>query len=230
MQAQTKTRTSARLLESLDAIAVRLGDIATKTNRTIRIEQPNIALTVKYSQPENLELLGAENENNNVGVLMFSKDEENAMRTELEIQSKTKDGFDAKSHFEKHNETINKVYVSSKVPKGVFKNMSQVVYSFFFRDDTFFQDKRQLLSLGNDETPRSSISSAVLAVTVGTEKIENLTTPVAFKFTKLTRDEQQIEEDEIANDICTFWNPNVGKDFDFDFMIIHFYISNSAIA
>jgi len=157
------------ILKSLDEMAMKLGDIAFKTNKTIRIEQPNIGLAVKYSKPENLDILAVENIKRNLGVNIFP--------------ITNKENLDGISR--NNNLRVDDVYVASKVPEEAFKNKSLVIYSYLFRDDTFFHDKQQLKSLKKDETPRSSISSAVLAVTVGIEKVGNLTTPIVFKFKKL---------------------------------------------
>jgi len=192
------------ILKSLDEMAMKLGDIAFKTNKTIRIEQPNIGLAVKYSKPENLDILAVENIKRNLGVNIFP--------------ITNKENLDGISR--NNNLRIDDVYVASKVPEEAFKNKSLVIYSYLFRDDTFFHDKQQLKSLKKDETPRSSISSAVLAVTVGIEKVGNLTTPIVFKFKKLrTKDGQQINEGEVINNLCTFWNPDVGELYIHTFII-----------
>jgi len=195
-------------LKSLNAIAVKLGDIATKTNQTFRIEQPNIALAVKYSEPNNLDIVAVENVNKSLGVDIFTKDRNQIVDPNVDVDPNSQIQTARKNN----SRTINNIYISSKVPEIAFKNNSLVVYSYIFRDDTLFQDEQQLLSLKNGRTPRSSISSAVLDVTIGMEKIENLTTPIEFKFKKIrSNDRQHTSKEKFSNNLCTFWNPNAGE-------------------
>ena len=89
--------------------------------------------------------------------------------------------------------------VSAKIPAQTFKNTSQIVYSFLFRNDILFQTGKQL-------PITSVISSKVLAVTVGKEKLENLTLPVVlmFKKSKKILKDRQVRKVEHT---CTFWDP-----------------------
>ena len=196
-QKQTKVLTS--ILKSLDEMAVKLGDIARKTNKSFQIEKPNIALVVKYSEPVNLDVLALENSNKSLTIDILPTDNEEKP--------------DGTSRDNKRNETVNEIFfATSKVPEEAFKNESLVIYSYIFREDTFFQDEQKLEALENNETPQSSILSAVLAVTVGKEKIENLATPIVLKFKKLKKpNDPQINENEFARNLCVFWNPNAGE-------------------
>ena len=57
---------------------------------------------------------------------------------------------------------------SAKIPADTFKNESRIVYCFLFRNDLLFQ-------IGKVQ---SKLSSKIFAVSVGKEKIENLTSPI----------------------------------------------------
>ena len=89
---------------------------------------------------------------------------------------------------------------SAKIPKESFKNMSRIVYSFLFRNDILFRTGRQL----NAFETGSLISSKVLAVSVGKEKVENLTSPVSFVFKK----NKFQNKSKTFDNVCTFWDPN----------------------
>ena len=104
------------------------------------------------------------------------------------------------------NETI---LASARVPVEAFKNKSQIVYSFLFRNDILFQTGKQLKALDTGAPLSSSLSSKVLAVSVGKEKIENLTSPVIFTFIKNKNISPKVTQ--IGENICTFWDPNIRK-------------------
>ena len=154
-QAQRTSQTSAKILQYLDVIAERLGEISAKTNQTISIEivEHNVALAVKYSHPVNLSVVGAQTKNGDLS---------------LSFQSIANDT----------------VFASARIPAETFMDKSQIVYSFMFRNDNLFQTGKQLTALNTDAPLIRQVSSKVLAVSVGRRRIENLTSPVMFTFKK----------------------------------------------
>ena len=104
------------------------------------------------------------------------------------------------------NETI---LASARVPAEAFKNKSQIVYSFLFRNDILFQTGKQLKALDTGAPLTSQVSSKVLSVSVGKENIENLTSPVIFIFKKTENISRK--GTQIGENICTFWDPNIRK-------------------
>ena len=179
-QAQRSAQTSATILQYLDIIAEKLGEIAISTNKTIaiEIEKPNVALAVKYSRPTDLNVIGAQTENGNLSINF--KDTENGT-----------------------------VVASAKIPQDTFKNKSQIVYSFLFRNDILFQTEKQLVALQKGDQLNDQLSSKILAVSVGKEKIENLTSRVLFIFKKTVKISSK--KSQTVKNICTFWNPNMRK-------------------
>ena len=180
-QAQRSAQTSATILQYLDIIAEKLGQIiAIGTNKTIfiKIENPNVALAVIYSKPIDLKVVGAETENGNLTL-----------------------GF--------RDTNYGTVLASAEVPKDTFKNKSQIVYSFLFRNDLLFQTEKQLNDLQKGDKLSDQLSSKILAVSFSKEIIENLTSQVSFIFKKTGN--VSSKESQTVKNICTFWNPNIRK-------------------
>ena len=177
-QAQKSFQSSATILNHLDVIAVKLGEIAAATNQTISIEiiEPNIALAVKYTEPVNLNVIGVETSTGNLSLAY--KDMGNGT-----------------------------VLASAEIPEETFKNKSQIVYSFLFRNDMLFQTGEQLAALEAGDKLPIQVSSQVLAISVGKEKVENLTSPVLFVFKKITFP----KESKTFENLCSFWHPNTCK-------------------
>ena len=175
-KAQSSTQSSTTILKIIDDMAEKLGDIAAAANRTISIEtkKPNVALTVKYSQPVDFDVVGIQSTNGNLS-LSF-------------------------------NDTYNEaVLASAKIPAETFKNKNQIVRSFLFRNDILFQSKNYQ---NKDQIENNKLSSKILAVSVGKEKIQNLASPIQlnFKIEKISPKELQTIEN-----ICSFWDPTACK-------------------
>ena len=180
-EAHRSFQTSATILNYLDIIAQRLGKMAAATNQTISIEiiEPNVALAVMYSKPVNFNVVGAETSTGNLS--LGFQDTDNAT-----------------------------VLASAKIPKETFQNKSQIVYTFLFRNDILFQTGRQLEeAFEAGKLLQSLISSKILAISVGKEKVENLTFPVLFVFKKTKKNFPK--ESQIVDNLCTFWDPNKRK-------------------
>ena len=106
------------------------------------------------------------------------------------------------------NQNINEesILASANIPGDTFKNKSQIVHSFLFRNDALFQTE----NLQKNGQKENQLSSNILAVSVGKEKIENLTSPIQLNFKK-KRIYQK--ESQTVDNVCTFWDPTVCKFF-----------------
>lgn len=168
-QAQRSAQTSANILFYLDVLAERLGEIAAATNQTISIEikNPNVALTVKFSQPTNLLIIGSQTENGNLN-LDFCK-----------VFNKT---------------VLASAIVPVDTFKNQSKIVYSLL---FRDDIFFQSEKQLSKVIDNNTCLSSNVVSKVLAVTVGISRIENLTSPVIFTFKKTEKihsNERQIVE------------------------------------
>ena len=93
-----------------------------------------------------------------------------------------------------------------KIPKEVFFNTSETLYSYQFRKPSLFLTETQLHQLnGNLTNNNQTVDSNVLSATVLLKSIRNLTNPVVLTFRV---SEKQREAGSID---CQFWNPNLGK-------------------
>ena len=173
-QSQKSFQSSATILNYLDVIAEKLGEIAAATNqtKTIEIIELNVALAVKYTKPVNLNVVGVETSTGNLSL--------------------------AYTHL--GNGTV---LASAEIPEETFKNKSQIVYSFLFRNDMLFQTGKQLSALEAGDKLPIQVSSQVLAVSVGKGKVANLTSQVLFVFKKkiFPKDSKKFDN------LCTFWDP-----------------------
>ena len=174
-KAQQSFQSSATILNHLDVIAMKLGEIAAATDQTILIEiiEPNVALAVKYTEPVTLNIVGVETSSGNMSLAY------------ADMQNGT-------------------VLASANIPEETFKNKSQIVYSFLFRNDMLFQTGKQLAVLEACDKLPIQVSSQVLAISVGKGKVENLTSPVSFVFKK----NKFQNKSKTFDNVCTFWDPN----------------------
>ena len=191
-EAQIKTSSSSAMLRNLDELASKLGDVIVKTNNTIQIRQPNIAVSVKYSKPERLRIIAEQNSNKSIGVSIVSWD-----------------GFQNHGHPEQTNDTGNEMLANSSIPKEVFGNKSQVVFTILFKEDTLFQVKDS-----NDMVEKNSnLLSKVLAITVRNSTVEDLSQPIKLKFKKTINEidgaKTEKEKERISN--CSFWKTDERK-------------------
>ncbi|XP_066920828.1 adhesion G-protein coupled receptor G7-like [Clytia hemisphaerica] len=185
-QAQKAKQTSATILHFLDILAQRIGEIAAKLNfnKTIKMifKEQNIALVVLYSKPRQLEVIGGATSSQTMNLDIFS------------------------SHRKILGSLINnKTLATAKIPKEAFKNKSRIVYALLFNNDALFQTENQTIAVQSGQPILSPISSKILAVTVGKEKVVNLSNPILLKFKKMdigvTKDERKIYKYS-----CVFWD------------------------
>ena len=174
-----KKAQSSTILKSLDDMAEKLGDISAAANRTIPIEIQKPNVALAVKYSQIVDF-------NVVGI-----------QTENEILSL---GF---------KETDNgTVLASAKIPADTFKNKSQIVYSFLFRNDLLFQTGEHK-NKNQNQTENDKLSSKILAVSVGKEKIENLASPIQLNFKKTKR--ISLKDSEVVDNLCTFWYPALCK-------------------
>lgn len=142
IRSQGEKQISSSILQSLDQLAEKLGIVARKLhiNETIKLSfsQPNVALAVVHAKPNLLEISGRKNANNSL----------------------TLDILNAELKAEKRG-----LIASARIPAETFRNQSQVVYSFLFKDDILFQTSRRQKGYKPGELIESVVSSKILAVT-----------------------------------------------------------------
>ena len=93
-----------------------------------------------------------------------------------------------------------------KLPKELFKNEEQILFSYYFKEPSFFQPEKELLKiLGRATEIEQYVQSNVLSATIGMKRIENLTTPIVMTFKK-TR-----PQNLAGNNSCYFWDFSKSK-------------------
>ena len=119
-KSQESFESSTTILQSLDIIAERLGEISINQSVSITDDKPNIAMAVQqYNEIDAVDLyiVGVETSNDTLSV-----------------------------HFQRDSNNTNIVLASAKVPAQIFKS-NKIIYSFLFRNDILFQTgKKQQLS------------------------------------------------------------------------------------
>ena len=176
-KAQRLGQSSATILYYLDVIAEKLGEIAFATNKTIAIEIKKPNVALAVKYSQPANFNVVGTETTNGNLTLGFKDIDNGT-----------------------------VLASAKIPADTFKNKSQIVYSFLFRNDLLFQTgKRE----NKNQIENNKLSSKILAVSVGKEKIENLTSPIQLNFKKTKR--ISLKDSEVVDNLCTFWYPALCK-------------------
>jgi hypothetical protein len=195
------------MLKSLDTIAEKLGDIIIKTNKTIQIKKPNIALVIQYSEPQKLKVIAQQNANVSIGVSIVSSDNS---------------GYQYIDKDDRRNGSDHLVLATSVVPSEVFANKSQAIFSYLFGDDTLFQENHfKSDTLETDVDLQSRLISKVLAITVGKTKIENLSYPIQLKFKKINDKDIAVKEGYEEENVCSFWKIDKRKIYKFSIVKIY---------
>lgn len=102
-----------------------------------------------------------------------------------------------------------------KLPKEVFKNEEEILFSYYFKEPSFFQSETELLKiLGRATEVELYVQSNVLSATIGTKKIENLTTPIVMTFKKTRL------QNLTGNNSCYFWDFSKGKNVLYTFFLV----------
>ena len=95
-----------------------------------------------------------------------------------------------------------------KIPRQVFANTSETLYSYQFRNPLLFLTETQLQQLNGSKTKIiQTVESNVLSATILLRNIKNLTNPVVLTF-RLSGKQNQNGAGIID---CQFWNPNLGE-------------------
>lgn len=93
-----------------------------------------------------------------------------------------------------------------KIPREVFTNTSETLYSYQFRKPSLFLTETQLQQLNGQKTKSDqTVDSNVLSATVLLKSIRNLTNPVVLTF-RLSEKQR-----EAGSADCQFWDPSLGK-------------------
>ena len=95
-----------------------------------------------------------------------------------------------------------------KIPRQVFANTPETLYSYQFRNPLLFLTETQLQQLNGSKTKIiQTVESNVLSATILLRNIKNLTNPVVLTF-RLSGKQNQNGAGIID---CQFWNPNLGE-------------------
>ena len=184
--AQLKGNSSSKILEALESLIERI-DSASKNSESesfnltdLSKQLPNIAFNISREKFTN-------------DVFLISKEKEGNLSVSITTD-------------------INKSKVTSetvaiiKIPREVFSNISETLYSYQFRNPSLFLTETQLQQLNGNRTKNTqTVESNVLSATVLLRSIKNITNPVVLTFRSSGK---KIEAGEID---CQFWNPNLGE-------------------
>ena len=156
-KSQRTTKSSTSLLESLDTMAITIGNIVKKTTKSVSVNQDNIALTAVYTTRKNLTIYSANIARNKVQIVI--SDEVKTPRT--------------------------KIYSWMSLPDTTFSSDSELVYSYFFKTSVLFLNKKQLNPYpGKIESPSRYVQSTVLSASFESGAKWNLSKPIRMKFEK----------------------------------------------
>ena len=156
-KSQRTNMSSTSLLKSLDKMALTIGDIVKKTNKSISARQENIALTVVYTPRKNFTIYSENSDENKVQVVI--SDEVKAPRT--------------------------KMYSWMSIPDTTFSSSSELVYSYFFKTSVLFLNEKQLNRPRRKiESPSRYVQSTVLSAAFESGAKWNLSKAIRMKFEK----------------------------------------------
>ncbi|XP_047126733.1 uncharacterized protein LOC100198789 isoform X1 [Hydra vulgaris] len=101
----------------------------------------------------------------------------------------------------------NKTYAVMKLPSDVFSNENEVVYSYFFRYDSFLLNEDNLLKLAEKNTSNKSfLQSTILSATVANKNVSNLSNPIILTFKKM-------HHQDLGTSSCNYWDKNFETEF-----------------
>ena len=177
-KSQRTNKSSTSLLNSLNKMALNIGNVVKKTNKSISVKRDNIALTVVYTPRKNFTIYTKNIENNNVEVVISD-------------EAKT---------------PHSKTYSWMSVPETTFSNSSELVYSYFFKTNLLFLNKKQLKpQRGKIEPSSIFVQSTILSVSFESGTKWNLSKPIRMKF------EKNYHTGIKGNNTCQFWQFKKGK-------------------
>ena len=138
-------------------MAINIGNVVKKTNKSISVKHDNIALTVVYIPRRDFTIYTENSENNNVEIVISD-------------EAKT---------------PHSKIYSWMSVPDTTFSNNSELVYSYFFRTSLLFLNKKKLKPYRGKIEPSSIyVQSTILSVSFESGTKWNLSKPIRMKFEK----------------------------------------------
>lgn len=93
-----------------------------------------------------------------------------------------------------------------KIPKETFGNLTETMFSYYFKQSSLFLTEKQIQNLNNNGVQIDSfVDSNVLSSTVGFREVKNLTNPIILTFKK------SLIADVAGTHSCYFWSPYVSK-------------------
>ena len=184
--AQLKGSSSSKILEALENFIERI-DSASKNSESesfnltdLSRQLPNIAFNISREKFTN-------------DVFFISKEQEGNLSVSITTDVN-------------QSRVTSETVALIKIPREAFANSSETLYSYQFRNPSFFLTETQLQQLNGSKTKNNrTVESNVLSATVLLRSIKNLTNPVVLTF-RLSG--KQNEGGEID---CQFWNPNLGE-------------------
>ena len=184
--AQLKESSSSKILEALENFIKKI-DSASKNSKSesfnltdLSRQMPNVAFNISRELFRN-------------DVLFISKEKEGNVSVSI-----TSDVNQSKIT----SETIAII----KIPREVFGNTPETLYSYQFRNPLLFLTETQLQRLQGINTKNvQTVESNVLSATVLLRNTRNLTDPVVLTFRLSGKQNKAGVVD------CQFWNPNLGE-------------------
>ncbi|XP_057312510.1 uncharacterized protein LOC130654023 isoform X2 [Hydractinia symbiolongicarpus] len=177
-KAQLNTKSSTSILNDLDELARKLGKLLKRGGKlaSINADQPNVALNVRYLERGNITIY-SQQINENVRIFITS------------------------------NTSIpTNIWSSLRIPDVTFPAMKEVLFSYFFRQNSLFLTEEEILkSIYNQSNLTRLIQSTILAGTLGDKHITNLTNPILLKFDKT------YYVNEEGKSSCEFWDFTKGS-------------------
>ena len=155
-ESQSTKKSSTSLLESLDTMAITIGNIVKKTNRSISVKQNNIALTVVYITRKNFTIYSENSARNKIQIVISD-----------EVKTPS-----------------TKMYSWMSVPDTTFSSSSQLVYSYFFKTSVLFLNEKQFPNRRKIESPTRYVQSTVLSASFESGAKWNLSKPIRMQFEK----------------------------------------------
>ena len=187
-EAQIRTQSSTQLLETLDEFVKRVDELLNSFLKapfdisTLDTRFPNVAFSINRD--------------------MFTRDLFFVARNiggKVVVNITTDAG---------QSEITKGTFTVIKIPKQTFRNHSETVYSYYFKEASLFLTESQLLNIkGNATQINKLVDGNVLSATVGFREVSNLSEPVILTFKK---SEQQTLEGNLT---CQFYDPNGGEKF-----------------
>ena len=156
-KSQSSNKSSTSFLKNLDTMAITIGNIVKKTNRSISVKRENIALTVVYTARKNFTIYSENWGKNKVQIVISD---------EVKLPG-------------------TKIYSGMSIPDTTFSSSSELVYSYFYKTSVLFLSKKLLNpNRTKIESPSRYVQSTVLSASFESGAKWNLSKPISMKFEK----------------------------------------------